>query len=236
MSFISLRDNQSFEIAKSMNLGVQVVRAFDTAILFPEARQGTASMSQLSSTEPTLAVSICNVERYVGGDLGTEARRVKWMTEVLKLLAARGIKLKFFVLNGDEHIGDLSVTREVISELQLSTEPEVFDYDKDTGRFIDSMLSCDAVFGTRLHASILAYAYSHPFLLVEYHRKCSDFLDEVGYDLSLRVGDGNVSPRDAASNLEELIAKRGTNRVKLSVSDARALALRNFCDAPYANI
>lgn len=234
LSFLAVRDLKSYEIAKSMNLGAHVVRAFDVAALYPDAVPlRRAEKVGKSHAPPVIGISACNVERYIGGNLFQESRRINWMTDVLRGLVAQGANLNFFVFNGDEKIGDMPVTRQIIADLGLEGKAPIINYTRNTKEFVSNMLACDAIFGTRLHASILAYAFKVPFLLVEYHRKCSDFLDEVQYEPLRRVGDADASVEETVSNLIALANQSGSIRTKMPLEEARKMALRNFFEAPF---
>src|SRR5690606_20664277 len=48
---------------------------------------------------------------------------------------------------------------------------------------------CDFMIATRLHAAIIAAFADVPFILNEYHQKCTDFLDDWSQNTKFRVGD-----------------------------------------------
>lgn len=56
---------------------------------------------------------------------------------------------------------------------------EVISYTEDSESICAELCKCSVVFGSRLHSGIVSYALGIPFMLEEYHIKCSDFLDTI---------------------------------------------------------
>ena len=95
-----------------------------------------------------------------------------------------------FVFNGNEENGDLEITNRFIKELsQLNIEITIVDYTSDTERFVSQFNKCDFILGVRLHSAILAYALKIPFILIEYHPKCTDFLNTIDYHYRFDLND-----------------------------------------------
>ena len=49
------------------------------------------------------------------------------------------------------------------------------------------LAGCRAVLSVRLHGAITAYLCGVPFSLVEYHRKCTDLIEDIGQPEALRI-------------------------------------------------
>ncbi|UXH79499.1 polysaccharide pyruvyl transferase family protein [Roseateles amylovorans] len=236
MSYIAVRDRASFDIVKAMNVETPVIQSFDPALLMLDvmADSPPPALPQRATGRPVIGVSVCNVERYHGGDVGKEQRRVASVKATVKALAAEGFALRFFVFNGHAASGDEAVTDEVIASLDGYPHVEKLPYCDDPKVVYAELSRCDAIFGVRLHACILAYTAGVPFILVEYHRKCGDFLDEIGYTAEGRVGDATVDPVETARRLTRLAAEGRPHRLcARSVDDSRELARVNFTAAPY---
>ncbi|RYH00063.1 MAG: polysaccharide pyruvyl transferase family protein [Alphaproteobacteria bacterium] len=236
MSFIAVRDRASFEIVKGMGLDTPLVQAFDPALLMLESMQDSPvqPLPPRAVGRPVIGVSVCNVERYSDGDPARERARVKSVKATVKALAQEGMALRFFVFNGHPASGDDEVTDEVIESLNGYPYVERLPYCNDPKTVFAELARCNAIFGVRLHACILAYTASVPFVMVEYHRKCADFLDEIGYDATVRAGDATADPVQTARVLAALaIGGLGRTLCTRSVSEAVELARLNFTAAPF---
>ncbi len=236
MSYIAVRDRASYEIVKAMNVQTPVIQSFDPALLMLDVMADSPApvLPQRATGRTVIGVSVCNVERYHGGDVEKEKRRVASVKATVKALAAEGFALRFFVFNGHAASGDEAVTDEVIASLDGYPHVEKLPYCDDPKVVYAELSRCDAIFGVRLHACILAYTAGVPFILVEYHRKCGDFLDEIGYVAEGRVGDGTTDPVETARRLARMAAAGRPHRLcARSVDDSRELARVNFTSAPY---
>lgn len=241
MTFIAVRDNASFLAVAEMNLDVHFVRAFDPAVLIKDLveDEGTEPTPRdpapgLQPARQTLGVSVCRVESYVSGDTNAENRRIETIISVLKSMKNRNINLRFFEFNGHAELGDSRVTEEVIAALGDYPWIERVPYNRDPKVIYQKLKSCDAIFGVRLHSAILAYSAGVPFVLVEYHRKCSDFLDEIKYHKHHRIGDCLASTDETTSVLNKLLSQQKGKPVwDFPEADARTLAMKNFTDAPF---
>jgi polysaccharide pyruvyl transferase WcaK-like protein len=59
-----------------------------------------------------------------------------------------------------------------------------------------SIGGCDAFISARLHGALVAYLYGVPFAIVDYHRKCRDFADDIELPQARRI---TVQHQDAAA-------------------------------------
>jgi polysaccharide pyruvyl transferase WcaK-like protein len=144
------------------------------------------------------------------------------------------VNFRFFEFNGHADLGDSRVTEQVIAALGDYPWIERVPYNSDSKIIYRELKSCDAIFGVRLHSAILAYSAGVPFTLVEYHRKCSDFLDEIKYHQHLRVGDCAASSSETVNVLNQLLSMQHGSAVgDFAVADARIEAMKNFTEAPF---
>ena len=227
-SFLALRDAESYAYAKSIDLDYEPVKAFDLAALLPEcfAEMTNDKIEDNNKETKVIGVSLCNYERYVAGDLEKEEKRNKFVEEVLKILAQnKNIHFKFFIFNGNKTIGDEELTHKIIAKLP-SQNITVVPYLNSVKSVWDEVKSCDFMFSIRLHASVFACYANVPFMLVEYHRKCSDFLEDVGYNEDLRVFDAEKSPKQAANEISSIL--EGNYNFPDKVEDTKERARLNF--------
>lgn len=208
-SFLVLRDRRSFEEACSINLPFSPIEGFDLAALLPQVYGTSEKREGLSVEVPTLGVSVCHSERYLGSNIDKERRREALVLETLtKISQAMPIKIQFFVFNGEPPRGDDELTNKMAEVLEPQAKVEIIPYSNNPGATWRKLAYCDAVFSTRLHGGIFACVAEVPFLLVEYHQKCSDFLKGINCPAQWRIGDMEVSTDYATKILKEMLACR----------------------------
>jgi len=227
-SFLALRDRRSFEEACSMNLPFQPIQSSDLALLFPKVYGEIVPESSLEESRPVLGVNVCHYERYVGGETRNEQRRESLVLDTLRKVAtAVPITIRLFVLNGNPHLGDAQLANLFAESLSNCARIEIVPYSDSPGATWRKVGQCDAFLGIRLHSGIFSFAARVPFLLVEYHRKCTDFLDDIGWPGKWRIGDFQVSADEAAEILTHMVTLREKSSV-LDLEPFVAKAERNF--------
>ena len=187
-NFLTLRDKESFEIACSYNLPFKPILTFDLAAILPKI-YGNSSIK----TNNTLGISVCNYESYIkGGNLKSENDRNIYVLNLITRLCQnfeKCIKINFYIFNGNDIIGDDKLSNYYINELNKIgfCNIKIYKYNKNVKSVWHSISSCNVFITTRLHASIFSYLQNIPFFLIEYHRKCTDFLDTINYPNEQRI-------------------------------------------------
>lgn len=204
MDFIAVRDQSSFDFLKSIDLPYKPINAFDLAALLPEI-YGMNKIS-LNTNKKTIGISVCPVESINNQkNILNEHRRNDKTVELIKELdKSSEIHFKFFIINGHSVLGDLKLTKEIIS-LANPKSFEIVNYQKNTRIMWDQISSCDFVISTRLHAAIFACFSNTPFMLNEYHKKCTDFLETINFEEKLRLYDSEYNVKNQAVLILDLI-------------------------------
>jgi len=205
IDFLAVRDQASFDFVSTLNLPYQTINAFDLAALLPDI-YGLNKIDTTIASKKTIGVSVCPVESINDkNNIADERSRNRDLVELLKYLDVdNDIHMKFFVINGNPRVGDLKLTLESIERIAPKSF-EIIHYTKKTRTVWNEIESCDFVISSRLHAAIFACFSNTPFMLNEYHRKCGDFLDNVGYEESLRLFNNEYSPKEKAGMITNIL-------------------------------
>lgn len=227
IDFLAVRDKTSFDFASSLNLPYETVDAFDLAALLPEI-YGIKMQNNLSSKK-VIGISVCPYESISNtANIENEKKRNATVVELLKILnREENIHFKFFIINGHAKVGDQKLTKETIEKVSPDSY-EVIPYTRKTQSIWDAIASCDFVISTRLHAAIFACFSNTPFMLNEYHRKCGDFLENIGYEESLRMFDSEYQPKKIAKDIIEILNDKSKYVYPKRIDEMRNLAELNF--------
>lgn len=208
IDFLALRDKKSYDFATSIELPYNPVNAFDMAALLPEVYDFSfTGENREINREKIIGISVCPYESILkNGDIANEHRRNIFYISLIKEIISRNenIKFKFLIINGNEDTGDRKTTQEIILRSQVQNY-EILDYDYCTENMWNNVVNCDFIVTTRLHAGIFACFAQRPFMQVEYHRKCSDFIDDVGFDSSMRIFDGEGDIKQLCDRILSII-------------------------------
>lgn len=224
LEFLALRDERSFEYTNSLNLPYKPIKAFDLAALLPEIFGNTAQNN--SSTKKTIGISICNYESYTHGDLEKERKRNAYFKELIQILAKNTkVNFKVFIINGNAKTGDWYVSKELIANID-PTRVEIIPYLSNVKKTWQEISSCNLVISTRMHASIFACYAGIPFMLLEYHKKCTDFLNDVGQLEEYRLYDAEASLDKVNLIIANILS--GSYQSPKYIKETVELSKRNF--------
>jgi len=211
--FLVVRDRTSYEIALRMNLPYKPVLGADLAFLLPQIMKNIEFKKSPKTTKKLLGISLCHYERYASKSLENEQRRENKIFKVLnKLKNNQDIKFRFFIINNNTGSGDEKLTNYMIKSLQLTQNRyEIISYNTDTLQTVNYIGECDAMFSVRLHGAIFAASQNIPSLLVEYHNKCTDYLDDIGVSKEWRIGDMESIVEEVVSKIHLLLNMKSNN-------------------------
>jgi polysaccharide pyruvyl transferase WcaK-like protein len=205
LNFLALRDNTSYEMACSYDLPYKPVNAFDLAALLPTIY---GLEQKQKNKKSVIGISVCNYESYFNGDVKKEKKRNEFICALINSLKKNPtIRFRFFIFNGSSKVGDEALTQQIIREVNTSREIdfEIIPYHSEVKEMFRKISECDILVSTRLHAAIFA-CYSHiPFFLLEYHRKCTDFLDDIGQSDLYRLNDADVEVKSIVQEIENIL-------------------------------
>lgn len=185
--YISVRDQKSYNMLKDMNIETPFIFGRDIAGIVPliELKEKT------NNKKKTLGVSICNYESYTGGSIEQERKRNQAIIAGIKKMGEENKQdffVKICVLNTHLELGDTTISQELAEELTKNgIENKVLLYKEDPLEMWEEIVHCDVFFSVRLHGAITAFLGEIPFVLVEYHEKCTSFLNDLGYRNELRI-------------------------------------------------
>jgi polysaccharide pyruvyl transferase WcaK-like protein len=228
---VSVRDEASYQIAREFKLPCPVVQAGDLAGLMPSLLP--AEQQDNKADGPVIGLALCPYESIVGGDTELESdRNQALITAVIKLAKRMGAKVEVFSLNNHLSCGDDLLAQKACTKLEQSGVncSLIRNVDYGVAGVWRRIGLCDLFVSVRLHGAVAAYLNQVPFVLVEYHKKCTDFLDDIGQCNSLRIV-GSVSD---AGTISEVIARIAENPKKplLSVEQYTERALLHFSSVP----
>lgn len=228
LDYLSVRDKKSYDYLKSLNLDYNPIESFDLAALLPQVYRNSNQFSD-NSSEKILGISLCNYESYYGLNKLNEQRRNNSIFELLKIVYKRdnSIKFRFFIFNGNSIIGDKQITLETINKLNI-VNYEIIEYQNDVKKSWDLIGQCKFIISTRLHAAIFAAFNNVPFILNEYHRKCTDFLTDIGQHTSYIYGDADYEVQALSETIVNIINNNKIYILPQNLDKCIKLSKNNF--------
>lgn len=166
INFVGVRDESSLKYYSKANF------TFDLAILAPTIFE--KSFSDKSSEKLNIAVNISKAINY--------EEYTQLYKEFLLNNESEIEQVSIIVFNPDDYEKSIDFYNQIKS---IGLSVNLYKYTTDTKLLIDVLSSSDILLGNRLHSGILAYAYNIPFVLNEYHPKCTDFLNTINHQIRI---------------------------------------------------
>lgn len=184
---VVVRDERSLEQARDLGVSSAVLGG-DLVALWPDILMRRVAQH----TDSVVTICPCSASAWTAEDYAGAA---------LAAAASTGAT-RFLVLSLNTHpqLGDGLISAEIHSLLEgMSKACELVKYDAvGLDKTIDLLASSQLVVSGRLHGAVVSYLVGTPFLLVLYHQKCIDFLQDV------RLPSGCISAPQTADEISEL--------------------------------
>ncbi|WP_445258373.1 polysaccharide pyruvyl transferase family protein [Nocardioides aurantiacus] len=187
---IALRDRQSVRIADEMALGDRVRYTGDLAALYRPGPDGAPPQLGMIGFAPCRNGSI-DPQEQVRVVLDAVAAFVEVHGHAPRI---RVLALNNHPVHGDDEI--CAAVTAVLRDRGLSVTTHRFA-EAGVAATWDLIATVGLMISTRLHGAITAYLSDRPFVLLEYHEKCADFLDDIGQDDRMRESPArHLTPSD----------------------------------------
>ena len=230
-SFLSVRDSASYKIIQGLNLKQKSILSKDLAGIVPLA---LAKQKYVKKTN-LLGIALCDYKYQNSITMRISAFPKKAIFRGIRDFAQNNkISVRIFSLNSHPISGDDTLAADLYKYLsKVDIEIEIVSFSTErVDKIWQKIAECSAMFSIRLHGAITAYLNDVPFSLVEYHKKCSDFLIDIGQPASLRLSSNIPDSKIVVEVLEKLFNMPPKSR--LDTQQYMEEAKLNFTAAPWA--
>lgn len=229
LSFLVLRDKESYDEACSLMLPYKPILGFDLAGLLPKVYGNKIPNNK--NQKPILGVIPCHYERYKKTNTENETRRENlFLNTLIRIIQKTNCSVKLLIFNGHPSWGDKEYVASLATFLDKYSDIEIHDYCNDPLYFWRLISSCDAIFSIRLHGAIFACMAKIPFSLVEYHPKCSNFLEYIQSPSEWRIGDMELTEEEASEKIVSMLHDK--KEYPINIEELEKKSLLNFVIIP----
>ncbi|MCL6582186.1 MAG: polysaccharide pyruvyl transferase family protein [bacterium] len=228
LSFVGLRDQSSFEIAKQIAPCVQIEKTFDLAVLLPKSLGYSIEQIKSDITRRGIGLALCNYERYIGGDTNREKVCKQKVLQVLSKLYPEEIdEIVLIDFNGHPFYGDHELHSEIAERLKSRFYVKHLFYNSDPIVVLKWIASLRCLIAMRLHAAVFGYMTQTPTIMLPYHVKCLAWASEIKMPLELILCRDSFEVDELIMRIREIIAGRASSP-SLPLKVAETLAMRNW--------
>jgi polysaccharide pyruvyl transferase WcaK-like protein len=227
LSYVGLRDQISYDIAKNIAPNVLIEKTFDLALLFPHVVG--ISMDEIQPNNRTgIGLALCNYERFIKGDCTRENVRKKKIIQMFKQIEIdKTEEIVFIDFNGHPYYGDNKLHTTVANEIANYYRIRHIPYLANPISALKEIAKLRAIITMRLHAAIFGYMVQTPTIMLSYHPKCNAWAGEIGMPSEL-IFDSYDFDIDKLSNCIRNIISGNVNKPTLPITEAEKLAMKNW--------
>ena len=221
---VSLRDWQSYEIAKALAPDANLSYGFDLAPLL--LKQVELQPGQRSG----IGINLCPVALDAFGktDQEQEKQRLLAMYQAIVSIwqhSNEAIHLLCFNQQADK--GDHLILQQLKKLLAAKGEIKLVDYHSDPLRMLKHISQLKLLVGMRLHSNIFAYMANTPFIAINYHPKNKNWCREVAQSPDYQF---DAQPLDSHRLAQQILFLLGSPQAtaKLELNTAFKRSLLNW--------
>jgi polysaccharide pyruvyl transferase WcaK-like protein len=205
LSFIGVRDQISLERALGIAPNANVKLTFDLAPLLDIAKD--KSQIRHATNRIGLGISLCNYERFVGGEIKKESERIKTVSEAIKACVKDGAieRVVLIDFNGHPQYGDHELHAELAYRISGSVKVEHVKYNEDPTKVIKRIGHLQGMLAMRLHAAVFAFCNSVPNVMLCYHEKCLEWGRMIGAPKEQTLDASHLNTKELAGQIEAIL-------------------------------
>ncbi|APH06058.1 polysaccharide pyruvyl transferase family protein [Bacillus weihaiensis] len=227
LSYIGVRDEESFELVKSLVPDVHVEKTFDLAPLFP-----LSQVDEFLGTKPVkrrgLAISLCHYERYVGLNKDIEEIRLEKISRVLNRLTVEDVEELIFIdFNGHPVFGDVDIHKEMMSRLKGKIPMSRIPYSHNPATVLRLISTCKGMIGMRLHSCVFGYMTETPTIILSYHPKCMGWAEQIRSHPDFTMDSTDFEEEQLYSSIINILHNNYEPPI-MPLATAQKLAMKNW--------
>jgi len=222
-SFVGVRDQESFAIARSIAPNANVHLTFDLAPLLLQRKD----FSLQPIPRKGIAVNLCPVGKF-GGQTTLDHRRLTEIALALELIAQQtGEAIELIDINGHPTEGDFPLHNQLAAMLGDTVKISQVEYDSNPLRLLQRLSGYKAIISMRLHGAILGYLAGTPVMAINYHSKCWGWCNQIGLHQNYQFNAERFSGECIAAEIIDGLAY-GFKPAALTPQQSVQLALTNW--------
>lgn len=217
--FVGVRDQQSYEIARSISPHTPIFKTFDLAVLFPKLYNvDTRQLTSMLKSGIGIAMCSTNISQKTQNAL----------VELINKLARLGhTDITLIDFNGNNRNGDVAINNYIQSNVNTEVNIRRIPYCSSPLIVLECISKLKVVIAMRLHAAVFAYMAQTPVILLSYHDKCRNWAIEIGMNKKYMY-ESNCMDLEAIVTITDTVLSQGYIFPDLDLASAEKRSLDNW--------
>ncbi len=217
--FVGVRDQQSYEIARSISPTAPIYKTFDLAVLFPRLYKFD-TQQLLHTYKNGIGIAICSSNI-------TQQTQNALIDLINKLTCLGCYNITLVDFNGSNRNGDININNYIQERVNAAVNVTRIPYNTSPLMVLKAIAKLKIMIAMRLHAAVFAYMTQTPVVLLSYHDKCKNWATEIGMN-DKYVFDSNCLDVDAVVSVIDLVLSQEYIPPSLDILSAEKRSLDNW--------
>lgn len=226
VGFIGVRDQESYDIARSLAPKAHVKLTFDLA---PALLQQQPKLTE-QHPRAGIAVNFCQVATDAFGNTDTNAEELR-IERACELISncwqQTGEHVSLLDFNNHNEFGDHLVHQKIMARLASHIPVSHIRYSNDPIGLLKLTGTFKAMIGMRLHATIFSYLTETPTVALQYHNKCKNWSEQILHPEQYQFDANDFDPLYVTSSLTKGLNVKDM-KAHLAVDTAVQRSLSNW--------
>lgn len=200
--FIAVRDQQSYDIAKSIAPNCNVKLSFDLAVSLRNHPQFKVN----EGPRQGVLFNVCPVAKDAFGNTDTcaEEQRARELCQVIEAIWRRtGERISLINFNGHAQLGDGPLTNMICEQLRGRVPLSKIPYNSNPLKVMQVISHFKVMVSMRLHGNVFAYMTKTPSVALNYHPKCEQWCEQIGLPKNMQIDINRFSKRELFKVIEQ---------------------------------
>jgi polysaccharide pyruvyl transferase WcaK-like protein len=227
-----VRDKDSVEVVTSLGFSEKCVHSFDcTAILIGAGSVHNNDLKIDHSRQRVIGISLLPFYGIYSGD---GSRDVELMNSLAKCLESivkydSSIILHLFAFRTGTRHSDVSILKYLSDSINIRPDAiKIIEYYGNVEKFLNSIEECDFFIGMRYHASVFAYLFHKPQIILDYMGKCRNFGKDILIDETAIIPIADIFIPEFCYRIQSFLSDPDQCIAHLPIDSARERASKMF--------
>lgn len=227
---VFVRDASSFELVSSLGFYKKCLQGFDcTATMINPKLKINVDLQQ--KNQKIIGISILPAFTIYSNNAEKDMKIAKSLACCLNKILQNNNSLRvhlFAFRTGTKH-SDIPLLNALIGDMKAPLgDIKLIQYDGNVEKFLNLMDECDYYIGMRYHASLFAYLFHKPQIILDYMSKCNSLGQDIAIEETAIVPILNILKPEFCSIVQSLLRDPGHFVAMLPLHSAKMRAGKMF--------
>ncbi|MCG2701347.1 polysaccharide pyruvyl transferase family protein [Candidatus Parcubacteria bacterium] len=226
VDFAVLRDNHSFELAKSISGNKNIYSSLDTTLLLPNlcADKMFNFKKNKNCDKNNETVGMMFVKNKSYEEIFKKNKYFEKYLAIVNHVLKKNKKVILFTFYTGDAYSDQNLNQALKKHAKFPDKIDIYNYDGNIFNTVKELKKCGYIISMRLHGIIFSYMLGIPFLSLGYDQKNKNFCDSINYPREMSLDTSSLENLDLVLNPLDLMFTQNLNLFNNTIEREEAAA------------